>query len=318
MNICMTRRAILCSSLLAALLLALPALAADDTFDRTLSVNGTVTLSVTTASGSIHVNSGSADKVRVVGHVKANSGWFGGGAADAVAKVVAAPPIDQAGNIIRIGSLRDESPYRDVTIDYEITVPQSALLTAESSSGGIQLSNLSGTVKAEAGSGSIDATALGPGSVLETGSGSIDVTGLAGSTTLSTGSGHIRAQISSPGDVTAATGSGGISLSNVQGALNAEAGSGGIDISGQPTSPWKIKTGSGSITLSVGKAHFNLDAETSSGTVRSDLPVGVQGSDTQGPGIRGASDKRHLSGPVNGGGPTVKAQTGSGSIRIVQ
>jgi DUF4097 and DUF4098 domain-containing protein YvlB len=58
----------------------------------------------------------------------------------------------------------------------------------------------------------------------------------------------------------------------------------------------------------VGNAHFNLDAETGSGSVKSEPPLTIT--------THGTIDKHHVQGTVNGGGPTIKAETGSGSINI--
>jgi hypothetical protein len=296
------------TGVLVALSLCLPAVgfAADQTFDRTLTVNGPVTLRVSTPSGSIRVSPGSDNQVHVVGHVKnSHNGWFGGSSDDAVSKVVQEPPISQAGNIIRIGDMGNDW-MRHVSIDYEVTAPPNTTLTAESGSGDLKISNMTGTVKGHTGSGSIEADKVGAGSRLDTGSGSITASNVMGSATLSTGSGEIHAQLGAAGDVSAETGSGSIRLENVQGGLKAETGSGSMDVSGQPTSPWKLETGSGDISLKVGNAHFNLDAETGSGSVKSDSPITTR-----------LSDKHHVSGTVNGGGPTVKVETGSGDIHIM-
>jgi Putative adhesin len=297
------------AGILVAMSMCLPAaFAAEKSFDRTLTVNGPVTLHVSTGSGYIHVSPGSDNQVHIVGHVKANNSWWGGGSSEeAVAKVAATPPIDQAGNIIRVGDEHGSDFFRHVSIDYDITTPSNTMLAAESGSGDLQLSDLHGTVKAHTGSGEIRADKLGSGSRLETGSGTINATNLMGSTTLQTGSGEIRAQLSSAGDVVAGTGSGSITLTNAQGGVKAETGSGSIEISGQPTSPWKLETGSGAVSLTLGgSARFTLDAQTGSGTVKSDLPLTM----------RGSLDKHHVNGTVNGGGPTIKAETGSGDIRI--
>jgi hypothetical protein len=282
------------------------ALAAEKSFDRTLSVNGPVTLHVSTGAGYIKVSPGSDNQVHIVGHVKSSTSWWGGSSGDdAVAKVANNPPINQAGNIIRVGDGGGEDWMHHVSIDYEIMTPANTMLVAESGSGDLQLSSLNGTVKAHTGSGSIHANKLGAGSRLETGSGTIDASDLMGGASLETGSGEIRAELGSAGDVVANTGSGSISLTNVSGGLKAETGSGSIEISGQPTSPWKLETGSGEISLRVGSSHFTLDAETGSGSVKSDLPLATR-----------VSDKHHVSGTINGGGPTVKAETGSGDIHI--
>jgi hypothetical protein len=296
------------AGILVAMLMYLPvtALAAERSFDRTLTVNGPVTLHVSTGSGYIHVSPGSDSQVHIVGHVKSSNNWWGGSSDDAVSRVANNPPINQAGNIIRVGE-GGEDFMRHVAIDYDITTPANTMLAAESGSGDLQLSNLNGTVQAHTGSGSIRADKLGAGSKLETGSGSIEATNLMGSTTLQTGSGDVQAQLGSAGDVVAGTGSGSIKLNDVHGAVKAETGSGTLEISGQPTSPWKLETGSGDIALQVGSnARFTLDAQTGSGSVKTDLPLTM----------RGSLDKHHVNGTVNGGGPTIKAETGSGDIRI--
>jgi hypothetical protein len=306
--IALTRKA--AAGILVAMIFCVPAaFAAEQSFDRVLQVNGPVTLQVSTGSGHIRVTSGSDNQVHVMGHVKGSNSWWGGSSDEAVAKVAQNPPIAQAGNIIKIGE--DHSDwFRHVSVDYDITTPANTMLVADSGSGDLQLSGLTGTVKGHTGSGSIRAEKLGSGSKLDTGSGSIDANELMGSTYLQTGSGEIHARLGSSGDVTAGTGSGSIRLENVRGSLKAETGSGSIEISGQPTAPWKLETGSGEIMLRVGNAHFNLDAETGSGSVKSDPPLTIT--------THGSIDKHHVQGSVNGGGPTVKAETGSGSIQITQ
>jgi hypothetical protein len=296
------------AGILVAMSMLLPAvaMAAEKSFDRTLTVNGPVTLHVSTGSGYIHVSPGSDNQVHIAGHVKSSNSWWGGSSDDAVSKVADNPPINQAGNIIRVGEGSDDF-MRHVSIDYDVTTPANTMLTAESGSGDLQLSNLNGTVRAHTGSGSIRADKLGAGSKLETGSGSIEASNLMGSATLQTGSGDVSAQLASAGDVVAGTGSGSIKLVNVQGAVKAETGSGTLAVSGQPTSPWKLETGSGDIDLQVGSsARFTLDAETGSGSVKTDLPLTM----------RGSLDKHHVTGTVNGGGPTIKAETGSGDVHI--
>lgn len=295
------------AGVLVALALSLPtaALAAEKSFERTLSVNGAVTMRVFTGSGYIHISPGSDNQVHISGRVKSNNSWWGGSSDDAVSKVAGNPPINQAGNIIRIGDNNDDNMHH-VSIDYDITTPANTMLVAESGSGDLQLSNLNGTVKAHTGSGSIAADKLGAGSRLETGSGTIEAKNLMGSSSLQTGSGEIRAEFTSAGDVVADTGSGSIKLANVQGSLKAETGSGSLEISGQPTAPWKLETGSGDISLRLGSgAHFTLEAETGSGSVRTDMPLTSR-----------VSDKHHVNGTVNGGGPTIKAETGSGDVHI--
>jgi len=264
-------------------------LAADGTFDKTLHVSGSVMLSVNTGSGYIHVSPGSDNEVHIIGHVHANrwNGWGDSGSPeDRVREVVSNPPIEQDGNVITVGK---HTNYHNISIDYDVTTPRGTNLEADSGSGDLRLTDLGGSLKANTGSGSIDAS------------------GLAGRVALETGSGDITAEMHSAPDVKAQTGSGSIKLRGVNGGLYAETGSGDIEIEGQPGTNWKLETGSGSITLDTGgHAKFSLDATTGSGSIHSDPPITTHGS----------LERHHITGDINGGGPTVRVETGSGDVRI--
>jgi hypothetical protein len=263
-------------------LAALPALATEATFDRTLAVSGHVQLDVGTGSGNIHLTQGSGTQVKIHGRVKSN--W--GGSEDRVREIAANPPIEQTGNIIRIG--KNHESYHNISIDYEIEAPADAYLEASS------------------GSGNVTDEGVGQDAKLQSGSGNIRATGLKGSFNVGTGSGNVYAEQSGSGDVKAETGSGNIELKDLHGALHAHTGSGDIKASGSPSSDWKLGTGSGSIELWPGSTGFVLDASTGSGSIHTDKEMTVQGS----------FDKHHMTGKVGGGGPTLRAETGSGDIRI--
>jgi hypothetical protein len=263
-------------------LAATSALASEATFERTLTVNGQVELTVATGSGYIHLTRGTGNQVHIFGKVR--SGW--GGNEERVKEIAAKPPIEQTGNIVRIGSHHEH--LNNISIDYDIQAPENAFVDA-------------GT-----GSGDIKVDGLGENAKLNTGSGSIHATGLHGRFSVSTGSGSIYAEQTGSGDVKAETGSGSIELREVHGGLRAETGSGSIRVGGAPTSDWKLGTGSGSVELWLGSAGFTLEASTGSGSIHSDHAVTAQG----------ASSKHHLAGKLNGGGPTVRIETGSGDIRI--
>jgi hypothetical protein len=263
-------------------LATLPALASEANFERNLTVNGRVELAVSTGSGHIHLTHGSSTQVHISGRVKSN--W--GGSDERVRQIAANPPIEQTGNIIRIG--KDHENYRNISIDYDIEAPADAFLEAGS------------------GSGDITDDGVGANAKLNTGSGSIHATGLHGGFKVETGSGNIYAEQTGEGDVRAQTGSGSIELKEIHGALHAGTGSGDIKISGSPAGDWKLDTGSGTIEFWPGNTGFVLDASTGSGSVHSDHEMTVQGS----------FDRHHITGKIGGGGPTVRIQTGSGDVRI--
>ena len=263
-------------------LAALPAFAAEARFDRTLSVSGRVDLNVQTGSGNIHLTPGSGSQIVIHGRVK--SSW--GGSDEQVREIADHPPIEQTGNIVRIGNQNEN--LHNISIDYEIQAPADAFLDAHS------------------GSGDITDDGVGENAKIGTGSGNIHASALRGGFSVNTGSGDIVAEQTGSGDVRAHTGSGNIELRGLRGSLQAGTGSGDLKITGTPTGDWKLTTGSGNIDLWTGSTGFNLDAHTGSGSVHSDHEMTVQGS----------FDHHHIAGRVNGGGPDVRIQTGSGDVRI--
>ncbi len=265
------------------------ALATEASFERTLTVGSTVLVYVSTGSGYVHVSPGRDSQLHVSARVKSNgSSWFGGGSPDDHVKEIAAnPPIEQSGNEVRIGK-KGGDWQRNISIDYEVTAPKGATVTVGSGSGDLKVSDMLGGLKAS------------------TGSGSIEVRGIGGNVALDTGSGDIRAELINPTMMKAQTGSGSIHLSGVNSSLKADTGSGDIEVQGQPSSEWKLVTGSGSVSLTTGSSKLTLDASTGSGTVHSDPPISTHGS----------FDRHHVTGEINGGGPMVRVETGSGDIRI--
>jgi len=269
---------------------ATTAFAADSSFDRTLNVSGSPTVSVSTGSGYIHLNPGSDNQVHIVAHLHSNHGWMSGGndADSRIQQIVSNPPIVQNGSEITIGERHNNDLYRNISIDYDVTLPKSSAINAATGSGDVEIQNVGANVKAQSGSGAVR------------------VHGVQGPTILGTGSGDIELQQNGPGDVKAETGSGSIRLQGLNGALKAGTGSGDIDAQGQPTADWKLTTGSGSVRLAIGNAHFNLDADTGSGGINVSQPITMQGS----------LNRHHVSGAVNGGGPTIRISTGSGDVQI--
>src|SRR5271157_2801747 len=144
---------------------ALPALASEATFERNLSVNGHVELSISTGSGNIHLTHGSGTQIHIFGRVK--SGWNGGNE-ERVREIANNPPIEQTGNIIRIGAHHEN--YHNISIDYEIEAPANSFLEANSGSGNVTDDGVGENAKLSTGSGNIHATGLQGGFTANTGS----------------------------------------------------------------------------------------------------------------------------------------------------
>ena len=252
------------------------------TFDRTLSVSGTAQLEVSTGSGNIHITHGSGSQIHIHGQIHAKHG----DSEEQARKIAANPPIEQSGDTIHVGHRQEN--WHGISIDYQIEAPAGTLLTANS------------------GSGDIVDEGVGENAKLETGSGNISATSLEGAFVVKTGSGNIVAKQTGQGDVVAETGSGDIELKDIHGSFRGHTGSGNIKASGTPSASWTLETGSGNIELWTGNAPLTLDASTGSGSVTSEHEMMVEGT----------FDHHHIRGKLNGGGPTIHVQTGSGDVQI--
>jgi putative adhesin len=309
-------------------LVALPASAATTGhFERTLQVNGPVDLEVASGSGNITVHTGGNGSVSVAAklHAGSSSWFFGGNVEERIHRIEQNPPIVQNGNTITIGKFEDRELVRNISIDYDVTVPAQTRLNSHTGSGDQQITGLQLPVTAKTGSGNVTVervaadTRVSSGSgdlkitsvkgvlYCDTGSGNIRAQDVAGDVVSSAGSGNIEVQQSAGGSVKAETGSGTIRLNGVKGGLRAQAGSGDIHVQGEPTSDWRLGAGSGNITLKVpAQASFNIDARTSSGSLNMRHPITMQGSISH----------NHLQGKAGNGGVLVDLHTGSGDIEV--
>jgi hypothetical protein len=297
-------------------------------FERTLQVNGPVELEVSSGSGNITVHTGGSGTVYVSAKIQANSGsWlFGSGnVEERIRRIEQNPPVVQQGNTIRIGKIDDRELTRNISINYDVTVPPQTRLNSHTGSGDQVISDLQQPVTAKTGSGNITVerisadTRVSSGSgdlkldsikgvlYCDTGSGNIHAEDVAGDVFANTGSGNIEVRQSAGGSVKAETGSGNIRLNGVKGGLRAEAGSGDIHAEGEPTNDWRLGAGSGNITLRVPtQASFNIDVRTSSGTLKVNHPYTTQGTIV----------RNHIQGKVGKGGVLLDAHTGSGDIQL--
>ncbi len=280
----MIARLLLTTVLLTGAILPAAAHAAD--FERSLTVSGPADLYVSTGSGHIHIYPGTDSAIHVKAHVYA--GWNAGGDIDnRIRQISDNPPIEQSGNEVHIGNVRPEDRrlYNNITIDYEVSAPKTVALNLRSGSGDVEVDNLGRFLKGQTGSGNVRAHGIGGPSELQSGSGDIEL------------------EVNAPGEVRTSTGSGNIRVHGLDGALTARTGSGDIEADGSITGSSRLQTGSGNIRVHIGsQAHFNVDASSGSGDIR----------------IAGApkSEHHHISAPVNGGGPTLEAHTGSGDIEV--
>jgi DUF4097 and DUF4098 domain-containing protein YvlB len=277
------------------------------TFDRSFQVSGTIDLEVLTRSGDINVRNGGASTVSIHAKIHSSNSWFGGDHKSEVQELQNNPPIRQNGNSIRI----DYVNFNNISIDYDITVPDNTAVRAHTGSGDQTIEGLRGNIELESGSGDLRVARLTGEMRFQTGSGNIRGRELSGPARIKAGSGDIEIEEMGAGDVDIRTGSGNIKVDGINGGFHAEAGSGDIHGKGSPKNLWSVRTGSGNVTLNVpSDAAFDVDISSSSGTVTLGHPVTTT---LQG---RIQESRKSVVGKVRGGGPTISVHTGSGDVAV--
>jgi hypothetical protein len=294
-------------------------------FERSFDVSSSVTLDVSTVRGKIDVVAGAAGRVVIIGTVTVRVAWdVPTNALEIARRVADRPPVEKTGDGVRLQPPDDAEERRAVTVSYEVRVPRDTRVRASSESGAITVHGVDGPIVVRTQSGAIALTRLGATVEVTTGSGAVDVDGVAGAlrvTTTSsaivarelraafharTTSGDVQASFAGSGDVDVQTSSSAIRLQGVSGALTASTESGRVLASGTARGPWHVSTGSGSITVSFDSiAGLTLEAGSRSGSVRAD---GVP--------VTGTVSKGRVSGIIGGGGPLVRLESRSGSIRV--
>jgi DUF4097 and DUF4098 domain-containing protein YvlB len=276
-------------------------------FDRSLPVNGAVDLEVLTRSGDITVRNGAAGTVSIHATIHSGDSWFGGDHKQDVQELQNNPPIRQNGNSVRI----DYVNLRNISVDYEITVPENTALRTHTGSGDQKVEGLKGNVELESGSGDLQLARLTGDLRFQTGSGNVRGRDLSGPARVKAGSGDIEIEEVGAGDIEARTGSGNITVNGLNGGFHAESGSGDIHANGSPRNLWSIRTGSGNVNLHVpSDAGFDVDLSSSSGGVTVGHPVTTT--------VQGSLHESHKSvvGRVGSGGPMISVHTGSGEVRV--
>lgn len=277
------------------------------TFERTLQVSGPVDLEVLTHSGDVTVRAGSSGSILIRGKIYVGDRWFGGRRDDDVHAIEQNPPIRQSGNSVHI----DYVDYRNISVDYEITVPADTTIRSHTGSGDQIVEGTRGNADVQTGSGDVKLSNLTGEIHLQTGSGDVRAHSISGAVHGGTGSGNIEIEETASGDIDLHTGSGNVIARGIQGGFHGETGSGDVTAEGTQSGTWEIRTGSGNVHVRLpSNAAFEADISTSSGSVDVGAPIEmtVQG--------RIGDVHKQIHGKVRGGGPLLRVRTGSGDIHI--
>lgn len=209
---------------------------------------------------------------------------------------------------------------------YVVTVPDKFNASLGTSGGGIQATGLTGELRARTSGGSLtferikgelNGNTSGGSISLDSCEGPIKVRTSGGGIKIARGSGTLDGSTSGgsikvqdfDGPANVSTSGGGITLEDVGGEVQGSTSGGSINarLKRAVKGPVRLHTSGGSVSLAVDeKSAFDLDASTSGGGVRSDLPVTITGKPS----------RNSIKGPVNGGGAPVHLRTSGGSIHV--
>jgi DUF4097 and DUF4098 domain-containing protein YvlB len=277
------------------------------TFEKTFPVSGAVDLGVQTHSGDVTVRKGPAGTVSVRAKIFVSNHRTSDESKQDVQAIEQNPPVHQSGNHIQV----DYVEYKNIAIDYEITVPADTAVSTKSGSGDLSVAGTEGAVDLSTGSGDVKLRDIKADIKLHTGSGDIVADQLTGRFEAEAGSGDISIEGLTASDARVRTGSGDVQIRDVKAPLAVETGSGNLTAEGTMTGAWELRTGSGDVELRLpGQSNFELEASTSSGSVVSDRPVTMT--------IQGDMERAHkeVRGSVGAGGPRLTVHTGSGDVHI--
>ncbi len=257
----------------------------EGSFDRQFTVNGPVSLELTSGKGDAHITTGSPGEVRIHGEIHVNA-WSSDSGRRRLQQIEANPPLSQEGSLIRIGGGKQGGG--DVDVDYTIVVPQDTQLRSIAGSGDLEVQGIEGPANFTSGSGDVHASEInrdvqivcGSGDVVlskvkgqvqvNTGSGDVSLETIAAQIRIQTGSGSI--EITNPSQaLEASTGSGDVTIKGASADIRVRTASGDLDVEGNPgeSSYWDFHTVSGEVVLHVPpKASFRLYARSKSGRHR--------------------------------------------------
>jgi hypothetical protein len=277
------------------------AVAANKTFDRTFTVKPDGMLTVVADGAGITVTGGSGD--RVVVHMVAEASQT------VLDELKLSAEANDSGVLVQM--LRPQRKkwfgWGDVEGRIEVTVPQSYRVDAKTSGGDVRLASVSGPSRIRTSGGDIGVKGMKGRLDGETSGGNVRLESIDGEVRAHTSGGDFYAS-AVHGDIDASTSGGDVRLLRIDGKIRANTSGGGVqcELVGANRGIWASTSG-GDVRLTVPKnISGTLDAESSGGSIRSDLAVSTH-----------STDEHRLSGDINGGGERIYAHTSGGNITLI-
>ncbi|MCU1383888.1 MAG: hypothetical protein JWL71_2585 [Acidobacteria bacterium] len=295
-------------------------------FSRKVKIGRDGRFSLSNISGDITVTAGSGDEVSIdaVKRTRGDKSELG-----RVQIIVD----DRAGRVdIRTeheGQNRgDRNRQSDhVSVDYTVSVPASASVDLHSISGTVRVTGVHGSLRSETISGNVTITDAPRLEAAKTVSGDVSLTGITtdGDLTASSVSGNVRAKGLKARGIDLGIISGDISVSDVTcDRLGVKSVSGSVEYAGSISrgGRYEINAHSGTVRLMLtNPAGFELNANSFSGSIRSELPLTIGGDssrrdDDSRRGRRDGGNTHAMRATFGDGSATLVVRTFSGDIII--
>lgn len=287
----------------------------EEPFEKTVSLARDGRVQISNISGDIEVRAWGEEQVKVKAIKRSRASSLNQAKENAARVTI---EMTTEGNTLRIETKYPRSDRfwgresTNVSVDYWLWVPERASFKANNVSGDIDVEGLGAAVELKAVSGDIELRRVNGQVEANAVSGDLEIADISGDIFLKSVSGDIRVT-GLKGSAEAETVSGDIELAGVAEAnrVRVKALSGEVAYRGSinPAGSYDLKSHSGSISLYLpANSAFDFEAETFSGSIRTDFEIKVTGS----------VSPREISGAVGGGGAKLRISSFSGDIKLIK
>jgi hypothetical protein len=270
----------------------------EERLDRAVPVEEGGTLYVDLDRGTVEITSHDAPEVRVQA---SSRGW---------ASAMCCFTLSRQGRDVQLdGDVDGWLPgwfVPGLRMEVRAWVPRRYSVEVTSRGGHVSISEIGGAVAAQTSGGRLELRRVNGPVLLRTSGGRITAEEINGDVRARTSGARIDLAYVN-GDIEARTSGGSIEVQGAAGAIDARTSGGGITASFVDEPSGRLETSGGSIEVTMpADVGVDLDARTSGGQVRLDRELVLKGRER----------RHHVSGEINGGGPTLTVRTSGGSIRI--
>jgi DUF4097 and DUF4098 domain-containing protein YvlB len=283
-------------------------------FSRKVRIGRDGRLSLDNIAGNIVVTGGSGDEASIEA-VKRTTGD---------ASQLASVHIEVEERPGRVDIKTEHTARNDrVSVDYTVTVPAAAGVSLKSISGNVRVTGVQGPVRAESISGAVTAASTPRLELAKSVSGDVDLTDTSADAELNASSisGSVRAKGLKARALDLGTVSGDVVLTNVAcERISIRSVSGDVEYSGTlaRNGRYEINSHSGTVRLALSSdIGFELNANSFSGSIRSDLPLTL-GATSQGNERRRGPMQHATRGVFGDGSATLTIRTFSGDVVITK